>query len=158
MFGSCTARTCCHSHAQWGVVVVSLVWSLAWRRLQIKLGRGPSSILPPSTPSTPPPLHHNRHHQRAFVVINMGPSFHRGLQASNTEVRFAYHASPCRIALSRTYTAQTWARSETSLILASKLPFGVHITGTTGHNPLWVYPGNRPSCRLPFLDRPNCVA
>lgn len=85
---------------------------------------------------------------------------HHSTQVSKppiTEVRFAYHGGPCRSALSPTYTAQTWARSETSLILASMLPFRAHRRRHRSQS-VMDFSMEQAELQRPFLDRPNYAA
>ena len=130
-----------------GVVVGLEVFAdQAWTRSFIY--PTPPSPLHPSTTTTSTKSF--RRHQHGAIIP---PS----LQASNTEVRLAYRASSCRIALSRTYTAQTWLRSETSLILASMLPFGTH-RGRHRSQSVVDFSREQAELQIPFLDRPNCAA
>ena len=110
------------------------------------------------SPIIPPP-HHNHHQQRAFCRHQHGtiiPPRSLSLQYGGKV------CVPCWSLSHRPVThihrsnmgAQTWARSETSLILASFLPFGA---ACRRHKSQSVVDFSMEQAELqhPFLDRPN---
>lgn len=131
-----------------GVVVGLEVFAdQAWTRSFI-YPNPPASPLHPTTTTISAESY--RRHQHGVIIP-------LGLEASNTKVRLAYHARSCRIALPRTYTAQTWLRSETCLILASILPLRVRRRRNTSQS-LVNFSRELAELQITFLDRPGCAA
>lgn len=138
-----TARNWRRCLALWCVVVG--LWAFAdraWTRSFIYL--------------TPPPLqrlplqHHQpglRRHQHGPIIP---PSLGYGGKAWVPRWSLTHR-------LSHKYTAQTGTPPETSLILASVVPFGTH---HTRHSPTSVVDFSREPAELhhPLPDRPNCTA